>query len=331
MKKKIFITGATGFIGSEIVKQLLKKDYIVRALKRENSNIDILRAYSDKIEWIDGDVLDIISLQDGMKGVDEVYHAAAMISFVPAEKKKMYKVNIEGTSNVVNIALESNVKKLLFVSSISAFGRYEIKEEITEQKKWINHKDNTHYAISKHQSELEVWRGIEEGLSAVIVNPSTVLGYGDWTKGSCQIFKQVYDKVPFYPSGINGFVGVEDVAKCSVLLMDSSINSKRFIINAENVSYKNLFEWIAEGFNVSAPKKAIPLFVRKYAWVLYWIKSKLMNQQALITKETMDYTARNYFYNNEAIKKATGITFKPIKEIVKGACIKYKEKVSSTN
>jgi dihydroflavonol-4-reductase len=319
----ILVTGATGFVGSYIVKQLLAKGENVRAIKRLNSSLDLLAGFENEVEWVEGDVLDVVSLKRAMIGVKKVYHSAAMISFLEADVLMMYKINIEGTANVVNACLNAGVEKLLHVSSISAFGRYEINEVIDENRKWKDDKDNTHYAISKFRAELEVWRGQEEGLTVVIANPSTILGFGNWKTGSSQIFKNVYDGIGFYPVGTNGFVGVEDVARACIALMDSSLQGERFTITAENVAFKYLFEMIAKGFGIKAPSKPIPPILAAVGWRFYWLKSKLLKQQPLITKETVEYTARNYIYSNDKIKAALNFEFEPIEKVVKNTCEQY--------
>jgi dihydroflavonol-4-reductase len=319
----ILVTGATGFVGSYIVRELVAKGQKVRAFKRSGSSTNLLKDIEGKFEWFDGDVLDIVSLENAMQGVNKVYHSAAMISFLKSEVPQMYKINIEGTANVVNAALAANIDKLLHVSSVSAFGRYEINEIIDENRKWKEDKDNTHYAISKFRAELEVWRGQEEGLTVAIVNPSTVLGFGNWKNGSSQIFKNVYDGISFYPVGVNGFVGVEDVARACIAVMDSPLHGERFIINGENMAFKDLFELIGKGFGIKAPQKPIPPILATIGWIYFAIKSKLLNQQPLITRETVQYTARNYRYNNEKIKRELNFEFTPINKVVEETCKKY--------
>lgn len=326
MNNRVLITGANGFVGTEIAKQLIDKGYQVRALKRESSDTSWLGEYQEKIEWVIGDVINIPSIQEAMNDVDYVIHSAAMISFVESEKYKMFKVNIEGTANMVNVALDFPIKKFVQVSSVSAFGRYEIKKNINENTKWLEHPENTNYAIAKHRSELEVWRAHEEGLPMVIVNPSTVLGYGDWTKGSCQLFKNVHDEISFYPTGINGFISVGDVARATIALMESEINGERFILSAENVSFKQLFEWIANGFNKKVPSKPISPFIRELGWRFYWLKSKLLGQQPLVTKETTLYTSRDYHYENDKVKEAINFSFESIEEVIEKTCREYEER-----
>ena len=325
MSNKILVTGATGFVGAEIVKQLVNQGKSVKALKRKTSNTQFLKDYEGSFEWVIGDVNDIPSLESAFEDVDYVYHSAAMISFDPGQKHKMFKVNIEGTANMVNISLENGIKKFLQVSSVSAFGRYDIKHPINEETKWFEHDENTNYAIAKNRSELEVWRAQEEGLNMVIVNPATILGFGDWMQGSSQIFKNVYDEISFYPTGINGFVGLEDVAKACIQLMDSDINGERFIISAENLAFKELFEMIANGFGTKVPSKPISPFLRAIGWRFYWMKSKLLGQQPLVTKETTLYTSRDYIYKNDKIRRALDFEFEGIKEVVQRTCKKYQE------
>lgn len=323
--EKILVTGGSGFLGSEIVKQLIQKGYNVKALKRSNSDTSFLKDYEGKFEWIIGDILDIDSLENAMQDVSQVYHTAAMISFSPSEKYKMFKINIEGTANVVNTALNKKISKLLYVSSINAFGTYPFKEQVSEKTKWKEHPDNTNYAISKHLAELEVWRGKEEGLNVLIVNPSTILGEGNWDKGSLQIFKQVYNGIPYYPKGSMGFVGVKDAAKATIQLMDSNIKNEQFILNSENLKYKTLFELIAKEFGVKAPQKELSPFIRAIGWRFYWLKSKLTGEQPLITKKTTQFTQWDFNFSNQKIKEAIDFEFEPIEKVVKKACGKFKK------
>ncbi|HNU15740.1 MAG TPA: SDR family NAD(P)-dependent oxidoreductase, partial [Chitinophagaceae bacterium] len=177
----ILVTGGTGFLGSYIIKQLVERNYRVRAIRR-NSKLPswISKEVLDKVEWVEGDVLDVVALQDAMEEVDTVIHSAAIVSFIKKDRELMYHTNVEGTANVVNMALEKNVRRLIYISSVAALGRTANGGHVNEEKKWEDSKVNTHYAKSKFKAELHVWRGISEGLDAVILNPSTILGFGDW-------------------------------------------------------------------------------------------------------------------------------------------------------
>ncbi len=247
--QQVLVTGGTGFLGAYIIKNLIQKGFSVRAIHRSSPppffiQEDVLQ----KVKWIEGDILDVFSLHDAMQGVDAIIHSAAIVSFNRQQRKQMYRVNVEGTANVVNVALENSITRFVHISSVAALGRTLKSEKVTEEKKWEDNKTNTHYAISKRKAELEAWRGFGEGLNGVVVNPGTILGYGNWHTSSCAIFKNVYRGISWYTEGINGFVGVEDVAEATVQLLQSNITEKRFIINADNWSFRRLLNTIADGF-----------------------------------------------------------------------------------
>jgi len=236
----------------------------------------------------------------------------------------MYHVNIDGTANVVNLALDHGIKRMVHVSSISAIGRTINGEQVSEEKKWIKSKLNTHYGITKNKSEMEVWRGMGEGLNAVIINPSTVLGYGDWHNGSSAIFKNVYKEFPWYTEGINGFVDVEDVARTVVLLMESNITEERFIINSENWTFRRLFETIADGFGKKHPYRKATPFLSGIAWRLEKIKSLLTGNKPLLTKETAGVAQTTTYWSNDKILKALPeFFFQPLEKSIVTACEKY--------
>lgn len=327
----VLVTGGTGFIGAYIIKELVEKDYSVRATRRSNKlpffiSSDIL----NKVEWVNADVLDVIALDEAMKGVDAVIHSAAVISFFKKERAHMYNVNVDGTANIVNFALENNIKRLVHISSISALGRTATGERVTEEKKWEEGKLNTHYGISKHKAEMEVWRGIGEGLNGVIINPSTVLGFGNWYDGSCAIFKNVYKGLPWYTTGINGFVDVEDVAKIAVLLMESSIIEERFIISHEDWEFRKLFNAIADGFGRKHPSMEANAFLSSIAWRLEKIKSMLTGSRPLITKETTKIALSKTYWENDKIRKVLpDFSFTPIEQSIQKICKKYVEAVKT--
>lgn len=321
----VFITGGTGFIGSYIIKNLVEKGYRVRAMRRSNSlpfyiPDEVLR----KVQWMEGDVLDIVSLHDAMQNVDAVVHAAAIVSFSKNERHQMYHINIEGTANVVNAAVENKVKRFLHVSSVAALGRTTKTETINELKKWEENKNNTHYAISKHHSELHVWRGFAEGLEGVVINPSTVLGYGNWHQSSCAIFRNAYKEFPWYTKGINGFVGVEDVADATVRLLFSEITQKKFIVNADNWSFHQLLNSIADGFHKKHPHKEATRAIGEIAWRMERVKEILTGRKALLTRETAKVAHSKTSFNNSAILKALpGFQFTPLETVIKNSCEKY--------
>jgi len=322
---KVLVTGGTGFLGAYIIKELILKGYAVRAIRRSNKlpnfiNADIL----NKAEWVDGDILDVVSLQDAMEGVSSVIHCAAIVSFTADERKEMYQVNEEGTANIVNMALEKNVRRLIYISSVAALGRTTSGGKVNEDKKWEESKVNTHYAKSKYKAELHVWRGISEGLDAVILNPSTILGYGDWNSSSCAIFKNIYKGFQWFTPGINGFVDVEDVAKATVLLMESNISEQRFIVNGDTWPFKKLFDTIADNFSKKRPSIHASSFLLGIAWRLEKIKSLITGHKPLLTNESARVALSQTFFENDKILKALpGFSFTPLEESIKNACKKY--------
>lgn len=330
VRGSVLVTGGTGFIGSYIIKELIEKGYSVRALRRHTSKLPfyISPDIFNKVEWIDGDVLDVVSLDEAMEGIDSVIHSAAVISFFRKDRKQMYKINIEGTTNVVNIALEKKIKRFVHISSVAAVGRTPGGGHVDEEKKWEDNKFNTHYAITKYKSELEVWRAIAEGLNAVIVNPSTVIGYGDWNTSSCRIFKTVYDEFAWYPTGVNGFVDVEDVAKAALLLMKSDINEQRFIVNGDNWPFQQLFNTIADNFRKKRPYKQATPFMGEVAWRMERVKSFLTRKKPLLTKETaaVAYT-KTHFDNQKILSALPGFSFTSLEESIQKACKKYLEAI----
>ncbi len=335
----ILVTGATGLVGSFLTLELLKKGRQVRALKRPGRNMDMIRRvfelYSDnpeellsKIEWVDGELLDIFSLEEAMEGVEEVYHCAALVSFLRGDRKNLMKINVEGTANLVNAALEKKVRKLCHVSSIAALGRPEKQLEMIDEKLvWKTSKNNSNYAISKYGAEREVWRGVAEGLDAVIVSPSVVLGVAGPGMGSSRLFNVVWEGLKFYPPGQNGFVDVRDVARAMVLLMESEVKNERFILNAENVPYKRLFDMIAAGFDKKGPQIYVSPFLSGLSWRSEAVISWLKGRKPLITKETARTAVQHYAYTNDKIRHAIGFEFIPIEETIRHFCGVFKESV----
>lgn len=322
----IFVTGGTGFLGAYIIKNLVEKGQAVRALRRPASQLPffIPSAVWEKVEWIEGDVLDVVALQEGMEGADAVVHSAAIVSFLKQNREEMYRVNIDGTANVVNMALETGVRRLLQVSSVAALGRTLNAATVSEEKKWENSKNNTHYAITKHDAEMHVWRGFAEGLEGVIINPSTILGFGNWHQSSCAIFKNAYKEFPWYTRGINGFVGVEDVAEAAVQLLFSGINEKRFIVNAENRSFQSLFTTIAEGFGKKPPHRYASKTMGEVAWRMEEIKGALTGSKPLLTKETAKIAHSHTSFDNSALLKALpSFRYRPLDAVINNACGHY--------
>ena len=297
----ILVTGASGLLGSHLVQALLQQQQPVKALYR--SFIPQFENW-EKADWIQGDILDIPFLEDAMQTVTQVYHCAALVSFHPSQTENLYKTNVEGTANVVNACLIAGVQKLLFVSSVAALGRTKNVKETDETMQWTASHSGSTYSKTKYLAEMEVWRGIGEGLPAVIVNPSIILGTGNWNFGSTQLFKNAYNEFPWYTDGVTGFVDVLDVVKAMMLLMNSGISSERFILNAENIAYKTLFDTIASDFQKKKPDKKVTPFFASLIWRTEAVRSYFTGKHPLLTKETAASAQTKVYYNNQKLLRA---------------------------
>ncbi len=318
--KSIFITGATGLLGSHLLKKLSQQNVKVKALYRSTIPFHV-----ENIEWIQGDLFDMILLEEILQDVDEVYHCAGKVSFNPKAKKELFKTNVEGTANIVNACLNTSVKKLLHVSSVAALGKLQKDATINEKMQWSEENSNSVYGESKYLGEMEVWRGISEGLNAVIINPSIILGAGDWNNGSSEIFKTVYKEFPYYSNGITGFVDVEDVVEAMIGLMNSDISEERFIINAENISYKDLFNMVAQSFHKKPPHKEVTPFLASVVWRAAAVKSLFTGEAPFITKETASTAlAKVYFDNKKLLEVLSSFNYTPLKNTVERICSELK-------
>jgi nucleoside-diphosphate-sugar epimerase len=321
----LVVTGANGFLGAHVVMSLLLKGFKVTALRRSNSDMseyhDIARwrlkdqqDLLSNVSWMEADITDILQLDAAFEGAEYVFHCAAVVAF-KGKNTTMMKVNAEGTANVVNACLKTNVKKLIYASSTAALGRTDNNKTITEDTQWADDDNNTEYAVSKHLAELEVWRGMEEGLDVFVVNPGIILGAGKWDKGSCRLFYNIKNGFKLYTQGVNGFVGVIDVAEAMTGMGMSEVKNKRFLMVAENMSYKQLFDLIANALKVKAPSIEIkPSY-------LFWMKWPVkiytrLNPKSTISFETLKTSLKKNYYDSKAIKDA-GFTFTPIQQVVK--------------
>lgn len=323
----ILVTGANGLIGSAIVRELLANGHRVRGLRRADSDLQLLGLQEQAVEWVEGDVLDVFSLEKAFEGVSHVIHTAAIVSFLPRDRDQMYAINVGGTANVVNVALNTDVQKLAFVSSIAALGRPDPRmidknkpTLINEDQKWEESPSNSHYGKSKYLAELEVWRGVAEGLSAVVVNPSMVLGEGDWTRSSTQLFKYAYDEKKYYTEGLVNYVDVQDVATALVKLLFSEIENERYILSAGHVTFKELFTKIAHGFGKKAPSKVVSPFLAEVIWRVEALRSWLTGSRPLITKETAKTARTKLIYDGNKITKALDFEYSALDETITRVC-----------
>ncbi len=327
----ILVTGATGLLGTHVLAELSKRGLQIRALKRSGSNLklveDIFTFYFgedgkkrfEKIEWIEGDILDIVSLEKAIEGCHTVYHCAALVSFKRRDFKKLTKINKEGTANVVNICLAAKVDHLCYVSSTAAIGRNATKTTYDETDKWVNAPENSGYAVTKYGAENEVWRGVEEGLNAVIVNPSVIFGPGNWNESSLSIFKVVKKGLRFYTSGTNAFVDARDVAFVMAELSEKRIFNDRFLVIGENLKYKDLFEKTAKAFGVKAPSILAKPWMAAIVWRLEGVLAFLFGKKQNITRETARSSMTTSQYSNEKVKQKLNFEFHKMDDTIANA------------
>jgi dihydroflavonol-4-reductase len=318
--KSVFVTGGTGLIGHFLLLHLLDQGCKIMALYRET----IPQLQHDLLTWVPGDILDALLLRSLVKDADEVYHCAGYVSYAPQDEDLLEQINVNGTANVVDACLENPHVILCHISSIAAINRAKGQEIIDESAKWNPAEERSAYATSKYFAEMEVWRGISEGLKAVIVNPSIVLGPGDWSRSSTQLFKYVLDERAFYAHGYANFVDVRDVVKAIVLLMETKALGERFILNAHQVTYLSFFRQVAQLLNKKAPHIAVPSWVAEVLWRLEAVRGKFIGVKPLITKETARIAKEKHFYSNAKVKMETQMEFRPLEDTLLWCCQQLK-------
>jgi dihydroflavonol-4-reductase len=323
----VLVTGGTGLVGSHLIFNLLNKGYKVKALVRKTSNKEaILHTFEyyssdakhlfEQIIWVEGDLMDIASLEDALEDVTKIYHAAALVSFNPYNKKKIIETNVDGTANLVNLCLSKNIEKLCFVSSIASLGNTDDNSFITENVLWKPKKHDSSYSISKFKSEMEVWRGITEGLNAVIVNPSVILGPGNRKKGNLSLLDNIPRILPFYTEGVTGFVDVRDVTEIMINLMESDINKERFILSSENISYKILFNAVAAKLNLKPSNIYFSPLLGSIIWRFATLKSFLFHSSNRLSRFAIENSHKKFYYSSEKVKNTVNFIFRPVQQTI---------------
>ena len=326
----IIVTGANGLVGSAIVKKLLNEKISFIALKRPTSNTRLTEYLKDTITWRDCDITDAISLNEAFKGATVVIHCAASVSFDPRKKDQLFQINVEGTKNVINACLINGIKKLIHISSIAALGRQKGVGTIEENNKWTESPLNSTYAKSKYLAELEVYRGIAEGLPASIINPSFILSPSDWDKSSAQIFKYIWNERKFYSQGQLNYVDVQDVADIAFKLCEQDFIGERFIANAGNITFKQLFEQIAMRLTKRSPYINVNDRLLYAFALLQEARSRLLGTTPMITRESIKATRENFTYSNQKSIAYLNTKYTPLAETL-DRCSEYYLRTYSTN
>jgi len=310
------VTGASGFVGTHLVRFLSQKGHTVRALYNSRPPAADMQSLPG-VTWQQCDLLDVFAVDEVMQGVGDVYHCAAIVSFKPGDKERLLHFNVESTANVANAALEHNVRKLVYISSIASLGRKTNGREITEEEQWEESGNNSVYARSKYLAELEVWRAMGEGLDAVIVNPGIILGEGDWSDGSARLMKIAYNEFPFYTSGINGWVDVADVVRAMYELMQSDVVDERFIITEGNHAYKDIFTMMATALGRKPPHIHANRWMTNLVWRWNMLKHRLTGGELTITRETANTSQnKNLYSNSKLLHFLPGFRYTPMPQTI---------------
>ena len=332
----ILVTGGTGLVGAHLLYELTQKNEKIKAAIRPTSDISLVRkifgyytssadadSLFNKIDWIRADINDVPSLEEAFIDVEYVYHCAALISFDPADEKQLRKINIEGTANIVNQCINHKIKKLCYVSSVAAIGTPIKNKKIDETAKWNPENDHNDYAISKYGAEIEVWRGTQEGVDAVIVNPGVIIGPGFWSSGSGKIFRKVDNGLNYHFPKVTGFVGVEDVVKSMIQLMNSPVKNENFIVVSENISFEKVLKQTAEYLDKATPERQL----KKWMIALGWFFQKIGGVFGLkreITYDSINSLFKETKFSNSKIKETLDFEFSPIKRVIQGTARIYK-------
>ena len=328
----ILVTGGTGLVGSHLLFKLIEKGYRVRATYRSKKKIDaakhVFSYYTknadtlfSKIEWVEANLNDIPTLTRAFKSVTKVYHCAALVSFDPNDYFSLRTVNIEGSANIVNLCLAHDIEKLCYVSSIATIGHGEPNDTIISEKtNWIPEDDHNVYAITKYGAEIEVWRGVQEGLNAVIVNPGFIFGPGFWKTSSGSLFKKTYKGLSHYTNGVTGYVDINDVVNAMVQLMSSAIKNQRYILVSKNMSFKAFAFKVAAHLKVKPPKKEATKRVLQLAWRLDWLNYFLRRRPRKLTKQMAKSVSKKHYYSNKKIIRDLDFKFKSIDDSIFETC-----------
>lgn len=334
-QKSVLVTGGTGLLGSHLLFSLVSEGVKIRATHRQNSNLGFVRKvfgyYTNKpdelfqtIEWIKSDICDYNSVRQAMVGSQIVYHCAAAVSFDSSRREEVLINNTRGTANIVKASLEMGVEKLCHVSSTSALGASHSENMVNEAHQWDDSDIHSAYSISKFRSEAEVREGIRHGLCAIIVNPSVIFGPGNWSNGSSMYFSRIAGGMPFYTAGVTGYVDVRDVVKAMIILTNSNIAGERYIISAENLSFKDVFSMIADSMDLKKPYIHVPkIFSCPLTGVMRFFSS-LAGKESPFSSETLRAAYAKIYLDNSKIRESTGISFIPIRKSVADTARIYK-------
>ena len=334
----ILVTGGTGLVGAHLLYKLASSNQKVRAIYRSEHKLNNVKSvfscyldnyepFFNSIDWFQADILDIPRLTEAFKNITHVYHCAAFVSFEPDKYQLLRRTNIEGTANIVNFCISNNIKKLCYVSSIATIGNELNNKPITEETNWNPEADNSVYAITKYGAEMEVWRGTQEGLNAVIVNPGVILGAGIWRYGSGSLFRKAKKGFKYFTSGTISLIDVKDVTSIMIKLMESDVTNGRFILVAENWTFKDFLQAMAKAVKAKPPKKLAHIKLLNIGWKIDWLIHKLTGKRRQLTKHLVQSLSSKTYYNGGKIKNTLNHQFKPINKTIASVGFEYQKQV----
>ncbi|PCE62713.1 NAD-dependent epimerase/dehydratase family protein [Sediminicola luteus] len=333
----ILVTGGTGLVGAHLLYELAKTGQRIRATRRAQSNLAQVRkvfgyytpepqTLFDTIEWVEAPLQDLPALDAALQGIDQVYHCAALISFDTKDRKPLLRTNVIGTANLVNLCIHHKVKKLCYVSSIAAIGSSLKGQPANEENEW-NENDPNVYAVSKYLGEMEIWRASQEGVPVVLVNPGVIIGPGFWHSGSGEIIVRGSKKQQFYPLGATGFVGVYDVVKSMIQLMDSPIKNQRYILVAENLSFQEVLGQLAKNFGHTPPSKGIPKWLFQIIGFFEGLVSWVSGRTRQLNKHGIRSLSEKETYDNSKLIAAVDFTYQPMDQVFGQSCGYYRKEI----
>lgn len=335
----ILVTGGTGLVGAHLLLKLTQAEGQIRATYRSGSNLERVRKFFtskhpegahlySQIEWVEADMLNLPQLEEAFKGISRVYHNAALISFDPKDFRKLKRINVRGTSNIVNLCLDFKIEKLCYVSSIAAFSHNDGKSAITEESEWIGAANV--YGLSKYLAEMEVWRGTQEGLPAVIVNPGVIIGPGFWYQGSGSLFRAAAKAPKYFIPGGSGFVTINDTIEIMTSLMRSDIQGERYILVSDNLSFENLMTLLADGFGLKRPEKKLKNWQLDVIWRLDWLRSRYRGKRRRLSRQQAKSLKQQMYYSNTKIINTLDYQFEDLEKVITDCCELYKSEVGIT-
>lgn len=331
----IVVTGGTGFLGSWLIARLRREPLKIRAIHRKTSSFREFEAIQNfanhiwdkphpehQLEWVESDILDPVNLESAFCGASLIYHAAAMVSFHPADEKKMMDINVNGTALVLNTALALKIPHLIYISSVSALGR--IHQEVTTEKtSWKKSPNPSAYSISKYKAEMEVWRAIAEGLNVSVVNPCIIHGPGDWNRGTCAIFNKIYHGLPWTTTGSNAWVDVRDVVEILIRLNNQPKPGQNYLLAGENLPYQSYFHQIANNFQLPSPKYFVPKWIALPASRILTFLGKITGTRPFITPEMAKTAYLKATYSSLKAQKEFSFQFKTVNETIQWTCEEF--------